>query len=72
MSRETSSLADMMRFAAAIGCVLAISGCTVFGGTATARYDGRTLETSTTSASIGPEGAERRSSRTVMPVRPAP
>lgn len=64
-------MAETMRIAAAVGCVLMVSGCTVFGGTATARYDGRTLETSTTSARIGPDGAERRSSRTVVPVEPA-
>ena len=68
MSRATGSLTDIARIALAVGCAALLAGCTVFGGTATARYDGRTLETASTSTRIGPDGAETRSTRTVVPV----
>lgn len=68
MNRASGFLADFIRVALTASCAALLAGCTVFGGTATARYDGRTLETSSTGARIGPAGVETRSTRTVVPV----
>jgi hypothetical protein len=53
----------MLRYAV-LAALMAASGCTVYGGAATARVSGTSLEASSASASVGTEGVETRSSRT--------
>lgn len=54
----------MLRYAVLAGLMAAVSGCTVYGGAASARVSGTSLETSSASASVGTAGVETRSSRT--------
>lgn len=69
MNRANAFSASIARLAALGAVAFLAAGCTVFGGAGTARLDGGRLETSSTSASIGPGGATTRSSHTVRELR---
>ncbi|MEX4009283.1 hypothetical protein [Neoaquamicrobium sediminum] len=57
-------MADILRYAVLAALVAAVSACTVYGGAATARVSGTSVETASRSASVGTQGVETRSSRT--------
>jgi hypothetical protein len=54
----------MLRYAVLAALVAAVSGCTVYGGAATARVSGTSVKASSASAIVGTQGVETRSSRT--------